>query len=154
MSEWTDERPKTFGDCQDKPDPCPWISCKYHMLLDINPRTGSLQFNAGSIRTQRRGPGNRGTGYRVRANLPGIKSRDMRGQTIKTLTAQADVDDTVVELLLQLKHSCVLKVVVDEKSLTLDAVGEVLSITRERVRQIQTMAEDKIRQEPGEFADG
>lgn len=148
-SEWGSKRPVTFGDCADKPDPCPWISCKYHMLLDINPHTGSLKFNVGAVRSTERGQGPSGAGYRVRGNHPGISPRDMRGKQPKTLVAQAKVDDRVIELLANQRYSCVLKVVQNREPLTLIAVGEVMSLTRERVRQIQTSAESKLRAAPG-----
>ncbi|MBM4394109.1 MAG: DNA-binding protein [Deltaproteobacteria bacterium] len=38
-------RPKRRSDCQGGPRPCPWVSCKYHLYLDINPRTGSIKLN-------------------------------------------------------------------------------------------------------------
>ncbi len=38
-------RPVTRADCVDGPRPCPWISCKYHLYLDVNPRTGSIKLN-------------------------------------------------------------------------------------------------------------
>lgn len=28
-------RPKTRGDCVSGPRPCPWVACKYHLLLNI-----------------------------------------------------------------------------------------------------------------------
>ncbi len=38
-------RPKTRGDCLRGPRPCPWVGCKYHLYLDINPKTGSIKLN-------------------------------------------------------------------------------------------------------------
>lgn len=29
------ERPKTRGDCVDGPRPCPWVSCRHHLFLDV-----------------------------------------------------------------------------------------------------------------------
>jgi hypothetical protein len=40
-----DDRPKTRADCRDMPRPCPYVSCKHHLYLDINPRTGSIKLN-------------------------------------------------------------------------------------------------------------
>jgi len=40
-----DERPRTREDCRDAPRPCPWVACKHHLYLDINPRTGSIKIN-------------------------------------------------------------------------------------------------------------
>jgi len=36
-----DERPRTRGDCVDGPRPCPWVTCRHHLLLDIG-RDGRL----------------------------------------------------------------------------------------------------------------
>lgn len=41
-------RPKTRGDCQDGIRPCPFVSCRFHLLLDLNPETGTLSFPFGS----------------------------------------------------------------------------------------------------------
>lgn len=37
-------RPKTRADCIDGPRPCPWVGCRYHLALDVNPETGSIKF--------------------------------------------------------------------------------------------------------------
>jgi hypothetical protein len=39
------ERPRTRAECRDAPRPCPWVACKHHLYLDINPRTGSIKLN-------------------------------------------------------------------------------------------------------------
>lgn len=33
-------RPRTRGDCIDGPRPCPWVSCRHHLAIDVNPRGG------------------------------------------------------------------------------------------------------------------
>ncbi len=38
-------RPKTRADCVNGPRPCLFISCKHHLYLDVNPRTGSVKLN-------------------------------------------------------------------------------------------------------------
>ena len=38
------ERPKTRGDCEDADRPCPWVSCRYNLYLDVGP-TGTIKFN-------------------------------------------------------------------------------------------------------------
>ena len=38
-------RPKSRAECRDAPRPCPWVACKHHLYLDINPRTGSIKIN-------------------------------------------------------------------------------------------------------------
>lgn len=39
------ERPRTRGECRDAMRPCPWVACKHHLYLDINPDTGSIKIN-------------------------------------------------------------------------------------------------------------
>ena len=36
------ERPRTRAECRGHEGPCPWVSCKHHLYLDINPLTGSI----------------------------------------------------------------------------------------------------------------
>ena len=38
------DRPQTRGECG-QVRPCPWVSCKHHLFLDVNPRTGSIKLN-------------------------------------------------------------------------------------------------------------
>lgn len=38
-------RPHRREDCVGGPRPCPWVSCRYHLYLDVSPRTGSLKLN-------------------------------------------------------------------------------------------------------------
>jgi sigma-70-like protein len=39
------ERPRTRGECKDGARPCPWVSCRYHLYLDVSPDTGSVKLN-------------------------------------------------------------------------------------------------------------
>ena len=43
--EFDHERPLTRGDCQYGERPCPFVACKYHLYLDVNPETGSVKLN-------------------------------------------------------------------------------------------------------------
>lgn len=38
-------KPKTRGECVDVQRPCPYVSCKYNLYLDVHPRTGSYKHN-------------------------------------------------------------------------------------------------------------
>lgn len=38
-------RPRTRGDCAAVVRPCPFISCKHHLYLDVSPRTGAIKLN-------------------------------------------------------------------------------------------------------------
>jgi hypothetical protein len=39
------DRPKARHECKDMPRPCPFVSCKHHLYLDVNPETGSIKLN-------------------------------------------------------------------------------------------------------------
>lgn len=45
MSEMEHLRPKSRQDCRVGDRPCPFVSCKYHLYLDVNPHTGSIKLN-------------------------------------------------------------------------------------------------------------
>jgi len=38
-------RPQTRAECREEARPCPWVACKHHLYLDINPETGSIKIN-------------------------------------------------------------------------------------------------------------
>jgi hypothetical protein len=40
-----DGRPRTRAECCDGPRPCLWVSCRFHLYLDVNEATGSLKLN-------------------------------------------------------------------------------------------------------------
>lgn len=39
------ERPATRGDCDQVERPCPFVSCRHHLFLDVSPRTGAIKLN-------------------------------------------------------------------------------------------------------------
>ena len=39
------DRPQSRGECSMGERPCPYVSCKHHLYLDINPETGSIKLN-------------------------------------------------------------------------------------------------------------
>ena len=38
-------RPRTRAECKEELRPCPWVACKFHLYLDVNPETGSIKIN-------------------------------------------------------------------------------------------------------------
>ena len=38
-------KPRTRAECVEGPRPCPYISCKYHLFIDVSPRTGAIKLN-------------------------------------------------------------------------------------------------------------
>jgi hypothetical protein len=39
------ERPHRREDCASGPRPCPLVSCRHHLYLDVNPQTGTIKLN-------------------------------------------------------------------------------------------------------------
>jgi hypothetical protein len=39
------ERPQTRADCAGGARPCPFVSCKHHLFLDVSARTGAIKLN-------------------------------------------------------------------------------------------------------------
>ncbi len=39
------QRPKTRAECLNTERPCPYVSCKHHLYLDVNSETGSIKLN-------------------------------------------------------------------------------------------------------------
>jgi len=43
------QRPRTYADCEraglGTEQPCPFVSCRRHLALDVNPRTGAIKLN-------------------------------------------------------------------------------------------------------------
>ena len=92
------ERPRCRADCVDGPRPCPWVSCRHHLGLDIS-GVGSLK-------------------QRTDVELDAL-----------TETCALDVAERGGE--------------------RLEAIGEMLGLTRERVRQVQEDALRKVRRAIG-----
>lgn len=38
-------KPRTRAECVGGPRPCPFISCKHHLYIDVSPRTGAIKVN-------------------------------------------------------------------------------------------------------------
>lgn len=38
-------RPKTRGECAGTERPCAYVSCRFHLYLDVNPATGTIKIN-------------------------------------------------------------------------------------------------------------
>ncbi|MDX2053740.1 MAG: sigma factor-like helix-turn-helix DNA-binding protein [Polyangiaceae bacterium] len=39
------QRPKTREECAGGPRPCPFVSCKHHLYIDVSARTGAIKLN-------------------------------------------------------------------------------------------------------------
>lgn len=39
------DRPRERGECADGSRPCPYVRCRHHLYIDVNPETGSIKLN-------------------------------------------------------------------------------------------------------------
>ncbi len=101
----------TRGECVNGVRPCPLVSCRHHLAVDVS--------ESGGISISGRGQTMR-TLYRR-----GLEDED----------AERLIDE-VVEMLSTMPDTCSLDVA-DRGGVTLEEVGGLLGVTRERVRQIE-----------------
>jgi len=38
-------KPANRAECAEGPRPCPFVSCKHHLFIDVSPRTGAIKLN-------------------------------------------------------------------------------------------------------------
>ena len=43
-------KPKARAECAEGPRPCPYVSCKHHLFIDVSPRTGAIKLNFPDLR--------------------------------------------------------------------------------------------------------
>jgi len=122
---WADERPRTRADCIDRPRPCPWGGCRYHLLVNVT-AAGGVTINPAALR---------------QGDLRSLESR-----AAPAVYEQAWLD-AAVDALDRLSESCALDVAAHGAH-ELEQVGNLLGCTRERVRQIQDEALAELRQAP------
>lgn len=139
--QWADTRPETRADCIGRPRPCPWVGCKYNMLLDVREETGSIILNAA-------GDGPTSSKGRTR-RLPVISGKALaafRGAGARRLeTFQARVIEELEKAAETGRTLCALDMVEGGETYTLDEIGEFLNLSRERVRQIEEQAMDQLK---------
>lgn len=131
---WDEQRPRTRADCIGRPRPCPWVSCKHHLLVDVTP-AGGIVVNAPAISEVERG----------RNRLPVFKRNEL---------SRCEVDEVVLEELDRAERqgwpTCALDVVEENGPITLERVATILCITREGVRQLEAGAITQIQSDSSE----
>jgi hypothetical protein len=115
--------PRTYGECRDQKEPCPFVSCRHHLLLD----------DAG-VRVSRAGGKRRLVSfikYNVATGLPPNKPID-------------SIDgDELLAALCRMPFTCSLRAA-EHGGMTLDDVGDACGYTRERSRQVEGKALHKL----------
>lgn len=133
-SSFYDHKPTVRGDCENAPRPCPWVSCKHHLALELGP----LVVRDGTSRQA------------IKFAWPGLGDC-APGATASDDDAIAD-DDALSSALEAMPHTCALDVA-DDRPHTRDEVaalwqtfyrGEWNPMPGQRVSQIEDVALRKI----------
>lgn len=103
-------RPKTRGECAGVPRPCPFVSCRMNLYLDVHPETGSLKFN-----------------------WPDREPDEMQADASCALDVadQVRAGERATVATVELEHA---------GSLKLEHVGALMNLSVERVRQLSSGA--------------
>ena len=48
-------KPRTRAECVEGPRPCPYVSCRHHLYLDVQPRTGAITLNFPDLEVEEMG---------------------------------------------------------------------------------------------------
>jgi hypothetical protein len=100
-------RPTTRGACMDAPRPCPYVTCKHHLLLDVS-ADGSILLNDGDQRV---------------------------GSRAFSPRCGDDLDERAINRLQTMPATCALDVA-DEGGHSDDEVGAHLGVTPRHVRRL------------------
>lgn len=114
-------RPRTRGECVDGPRPCPWVSCRHHLLLDISVpvvRPPSLVLARAD-----------------RARLSEYAAASLVRAWINDAAAELD----------RMPETCALDVA-DRGAMASERVAELIGVSRQRVDQIGADGLAKLRE--------
>jgi transcriptional regulator with XRE-family HTH domain len=114
------------GDGMNCARPCPFVTCKYHLYVDINKTTGGMKIN-----------------------FPGIEVEGMASMSVREIfKLEEDFPEEFLRMQAETPYalcpSCVLDIA-DYGDVTLERAGVFLNVTRERIRQIEDHAKNKMR---------
>ncbi len=132
-------RPTTRGECLQEARPCPWASCRHHLLLEVAATKGGDDVRPTTLRLNRPQPG-RGR----RSGLPATAGHHVVEQWI----------DDAVELLQSMRYTCALDIA-DEypDGITERGVGLVLGVSEKAARADIDRATGKLRERCDELGE-
>jgi hypothetical protein len=124
-------RPTTRAECLQEARPCPWASCRHHLLLEVAAIKGGDDVRATTLRLNRP---RRGRGRR--SGLPATAVHQVVEQWI----------DNAVELLQSMRYTCALDIA-DEypDGVTERSVGAVLGVSEKAAHADLQRATDRLR---------
>lgn len=106
-------RPRTRGECENTARPCPYVTCRHHLLIDVSEQ-GNILLNEGD------------------------PCRRMGSRAVSR-AAPESFDQRALRRLAELPHTCSLDVA-DEGPHTLEQVGEFMGVRKERAYRVEERA--------------
>lgn len=143
-----EQRPRTRGDCKDGPRPCPWVSCRHHLLLEIA-KHGPKTDDAGNPRDSR--PTtirlNRAPDSGVLGRRPGLNA-NAPAELVRAWIRDA------VEHLDAMEYTCALDVAdAHPDGVSLVDVAEILGVTTAAIKEEVGPSGGKLKQGLAEYRD-
>lgn len=115
-------RPTTRGECLQEARPCPWASCRHHVLLEVAASKGGDDVRPTTLRLNRP--------RQLRGLPPGRTGRRPGLPATAAHQVVEEWSDDAVELLQSMRYTCVLDVAQDyPDGLTERSVGIVLGVS-------------------------
>lgn len=93
------KRPRTRGECKDGPRPCPWVSCRHHLFLDVQ-QNGSVTLNFPDV----------ARGVASWEGLPATCALDVADEGGSTLERVAEMANVTRERIRQIEERAVARV--------------------------------------------
>jgi len=95
------DRPHKRSECADGPRPCPHVSCRHHLYLDVNPSTGTIKLNFPDLEVWELAiscaldvADMGGTAIELVSELMNVTRERVRQIEMQALSRLANVDDT------------------------------------------------------------
>lgn len=135
------KRPKVVGDCKDGPRPCPWLRCRFNLLVDVL-EDGSIVLNG----RYRRPDG----ALRVILPKPETEERFLDEAEDAVESWFDEIDPPVPSCALDEARGQRLREIEENEEkggMQLDYIAELLYVSRERVRQVEHAALLKVKNE-------
>jgi len=118
------DRPKTRGECEGQPRPCPWVGCRYHLALYVDENgEAHIERPDAIVEYVYQGPLRRNGSF----FSDGQPRRILGDVCLEVMTATCALD------------------MADRGGMKLERIGRHLGLTRERVRQLEMIAGAKLK---------
>jgi hypothetical protein len=124
-------RPTTRAECRDEARPCPWVSCRHHLLLEVEEAVQRHSHSRRKARPRKLRLNQPSKGKVATGRRPGLAS------SAAAALVRVWIDDAV-ELLSRMRYTCALDVVDDyPDGLPAGSVGWLLGVTAQAIEQVE-----------------